>query len=71
MGYGKDKKLPKMDALKQEYAEILLQKKNLYSHYKPAKENMIKLQMAKQNTDSILDIKPTKERPRKSVGMSI
>jgi len=71
MGYGKDKKLPKMDALKQEYAEILSEKKNLYSQYKTAKENMIKLQMAKYNTDRILDIKPTEERPRKSVGISL
>ena len=57
-GYGKDKKLPKMDSLKQEYARLSAEKNKLYSQYKAAKQSMIDLCTAKSNTDRMLNIKP-------------
>ena len=57
-GYGKDKKLPTIASLKQEYATLLAEKKKLYSGYRAAKSNMIQLATAKSNADRILGIKP-------------
>ena len=59
LGYGRDKKLPKMDSLKQEYAVLAAENKKLYPEQKQAREKMIELLMAKQNTDMMLNIKPT------------
>ena len=54
MGYGKEKPLPKMSSLKQEYAALDAEKRKLYSTYKADREEMIALKMAKQNVDMIL-----------------
>jgi hypothetical protein len=62
LGYGKDKKLPKMDALRQEYATLSSGKGKLYSEYKQARQRMIGLQTAKQNADTFLGIRKTKDR---------
>jgi len=70
-GYGKNKKLPTINMLRQEYATILSEKKKLYSEYKTARETMIKLKTAKQNVDMFLNIKPSVERQRKSFEISI
>jgi hypothetical protein len=55
-GYGKDKKLPTINALKQEYATLLAEKKKLYAGYHAAKKNMQALAVAKGNADRILGI---------------
>ena len=63
-GYGKDKKLPTIQMLKTEYAKLEKEKRQLYSDYKPAREEMIALKMARQNVDMFLGEprQPTKER---------
>jgi hypothetical protein len=58
LGYGRDKKLPTIAALKQEYAALLAEKKKMYSGYRDAKSNMQELLIAKGNADKILGIKP-------------
>ena len=58
-GFGKDKKLPRMDSLKKEYAMLVAEQKKLYSDYKAAREEMVALLMAKQNVDRILSDVPT------------
>jgi len=70
LGYGKDKKLPTINMLKTEYAMILSEKKKLYSEYKTARENMIKLKTAKQNVETFLNKKPSVERQQKSLEIS-
>jgi hypothetical protein len=55
-GYGKDKKLPTISSLKQEYAKLLADKKKLYSGYRAGKTNMQELLIAKGNADKILGI---------------
>jgi len=57
MGYGKDKKLPTISSLKQEYAALLAEKKRLYAGYRELKETSRALTMAKGNADRILGIK--------------
>ena len=57
-GYGKDKKLPTIASLKQEYAALLAEKKKLYSGYHASKKNMQELVIAKGNADKILGVKP-------------
>lgn len=47
-------KLPTIKMLKQEYAELLAEKKTLYKGYREARENMKQLSIAKANTDRIL-----------------
>jgi uncharacterized protein involved in exopolysaccharide biosynthesis len=54
MGYGKNKKLPTINSLKQEYASLEAERRKLYSGYKAAREEMISLKMVKQNVDIIL-----------------
>lgn len=71
LGYGGDKKLPSMQSLKQEYAVLSSAKNKLYSQYKSAREDMIKLKMAKQNADTILNIQPRDKPQRKSHEMSL
>ena len=58
LGYGKDKKLPTISTLKQEYAALLAEKKRLYTGYRELKETSRALSMAKGNADRILGIKP-------------
>ncbi len=60
-GYGKDKKLPMISSLKQEYAQLPVEKKKAYSGYRTAKSNMIELLTAKSNADKILGIKSTSQ----------
>ncbi len=54
LGYGRDKKLPAMDALRREYAILDAEKKKLSRNYRAEREEMVSLLMAKQNVDSIL-----------------
>jgi len=56
LGYGKDKKLPSINMLKQEYATLLAEKKKLYSGWNELKENRKALLVAKGNADRILGI---------------
>ena len=58
LGYGKNKKLPTIQSLKQEYANLLAEKKKLYSGYHELKENRSALLIAKSNADRILGVKP-------------
>ena len=57
-GFDKDKKMPRMDSLKKEYAMLVAEQKKLYSGYKAAREEMVALLMAKQNVDRILNGTP-------------
>ena len=70
LGYGKDKPLPKMDALKKEYAILAARKGKQYSEYKQAKQKMADLNIVKQNVDWILDgpIYPAKTHERGTRG---
>ncbi len=54
LGYGKDKKLPAMDSLRREYAVLDAERRKLSQNYKSARDEMVALQRAKQNVDSIL-----------------
>jgi len=56
LGYDKDKKLPTINSLKQEYAMLLAEKKKMYAGYHAAKKNMQALAVAKGNADRILGI---------------
>jgi hypothetical protein len=56
LGYGRDKKLPPMNALKQEYATLLAEKKKLYAGYKELKAGSMDLLRAKDNVERILGI---------------
>ena len=63
LGYGKDKKLPTMKALRAEYGEQLSEKKKLYQEYRNAQAEMRELLTVKANADSILDV-PAHDRER-------
>lgn len=52
------KTLPKISALKQEYAVLLAEKKKLYTSYREAKEKMRALVNAKANADQLLRYSP-------------
>ena len=58
LGCGRDKKLPTISSLKQEYAALLAEKRKLYSGYRELKETSRALTIAKGNADRILEIKP-------------
>jgi uncharacterized protein YeeX (DUF496 family) len=58
LGYGKNKKLPTIASLKQEYAALLAEKKKLYSGYQGLKKNMQELAVARGNADKILGVRP-------------
>ena len=49
-------KLPAYQSLQKEYAELMAQKKSMYSNYKKAQEKMRELQTAKANVDRILSM---------------
>jgi flagellar motility protein MotE (MotC chaperone) len=51
-------KLPKMAELKQTFAEVLAEKKSLYSDYRPLKERSHALQVALYNVKRILGVEP-------------
>ena len=55
LGYGKGKKLPSINSLKQEYAVLLAEKKKLYSGWQELKENRKSVLTAKSNADRILN----------------
>lgn len=52
------KKLPTIKALKEEYVELLAQKKKAYSEYAAAKKEMQEVTMAKANVDRLLGSQP-------------
>ena len=54
LGYGKNKKLPKMPELKQEYAALLAEKKKLYVGYRDEKNKSREFIIAKNNVNDIL-----------------
>ena len=56
LGYGKDKKLPPMQSLKQEWATLQSEKKNLYRDYQERKQHRNELLMARSNAERILGI---------------
>jgi len=53
-------KIPTVKSLKTEYADLLDQKKKLYSGYQEAKKDMQEAAVAKANVDRILDKKDEK-----------
>jgi hypothetical protein len=55
-GYGKSKPIPKMDALKQEWAALESEKKTLYRGYRELKDHNRELVIAKDNCERILGI---------------
>jgi len=61
LGYGKGKKLPSINSLKQEYAVLLTEKKKLYSGWQELKENRKSLLTAKSNADRILNGPQTRQ----------
>ncbi len=54
LGYGKSKKLPAMDSLRREYAVLDAERRNLSQNYRAVRDEMVALQRAKHNVDSIL-----------------
>lgn len=62
-GYNKDKKLPRMETLKREYAIRAAANKKLYSQQKQAQQELVELLTIKSNTDRIL-ADPSKEKTR-------
>ena len=63
LGYGKDKKLPTVKTLREEYAVQLAEKKAVYKEYREAQAAMRELLTVKANADIILEV-PTHERER-------
>ncbi len=53
-GYGRDKKLPPMQALRQEYAALESERKALSRSYRAERDEMIALNRAKHNVDTML-----------------
>ncbi len=60
------KKLPSMQSLKTEYATLLTEKKQAYSHYAKAKKEMQEVTIAKANLDRLLSKSPTESTKEKS-----
>jgi hypothetical protein len=69
LGYGRDKKLPRVADLRAAYAKQLVEKKKIYAEHKEARADMRELLTAKANADRILglpDIPPAPDRePRR------
>ena len=55
------KKLPTIKALNTEYAELLAEKKSVYTDYRKAREEMKELLTAKANIDRILELDKEQE----------
>jgi hypothetical protein len=68
LGYGKNKKLPTINSLKQDYAALLAEKKKLYSGYHSLKQTSRDLVIAKGNADKILGVKPDAQERAASRG---
>ena len=58
-------KLPTYQSLQKEYAELMTQKKSMYSDYKKAQEKMRELQTAKANVDRILNMEISESEKQK------
>lgn len=58
-------KLPSVKSLREEYADLLAQKRKAYAAYKQAKSNMQELQNIRANVECLLDLQPERE-PEKS-----
>jgi hypothetical protein len=56
LGYGKNKKLPRVAELREEYAPLLDEKKKAYAEYRAARAEMRELFVAKNNVDRLLNI---------------
>ena len=69
-GYGKDKKLPTISALKQEYATLRAEKKKAYVGYHDLKDNRSELLTAKHNADRILGVTPDGQNHNNSYAKS-
>ena len=54
-------KLPKMDALKQEWQHLTAEKKSAYREYREAKKEMQELFTAKANIDHLLGLTDTQK----------
>jgi hypothetical protein len=54
-GYGKDKKIPTMQSLKEEYAVLDKEKRGLYNGCGKRRDDVIELKLARQNVDMFLD----------------
>lgn len=54
LGYGKDKKLPGINSLRQEWAALDAEKRKMYAEYKQIKQNYRALATAKVNADYLL-----------------
>ncbi|MDL2232380.1 relaxase/mobilization nuclease domain-containing protein [Ruminococcaceae bacterium OttesenSCG-928-L11] len=65
------KKLPTMQTLKTEYAALAAEKRKLHQGYRPAREEMIALLMAKQNTERILDMTPPPKKSHEKSGQEL
>jgi len=60
-----DGKIPTVKQLNEEYAKVLAQKKNAYSEYREAREEMKKYAMAKHNIDEFLMKSQEEEKEQK------
>ena len=58
-------RLPTYQSLQKEYAELMAQKKSMYSDYKKAQEKMRELQTSKANVDRILNMEITEAEKEK------
>ena len=61
----RDGKIPTVKQLNEEYAKVLAQKKNAYSEYREAREEMKKYAMAKHNIDEFLMKSQAEEKEQK------
>jgi len=63
-GYGKEKKIPKMQSLKEEYAILEKEKRKLYNGFSKQRDEAIALKLARRNCDMFLGEpnQPAKER---------
>ncbi|MDL2294758.1 relaxase/mobilization nuclease domain-containing protein [Ruminococcaceae bacterium OttesenSCG-928-D13] len=68
MGYGKDKRLPTVAALRTEYAATLDEKKKLYAEYKAARTDMQSIQTAKSHVDLLLGRADAQQPARENEG---
>ena len=65
MGYGKNMKAPTVAMLRNEYAEVLAEKKKVYAGYKQARADMGELQNVKANVEYLLDIPASRQTQQK------
>ena len=63
-GYGKNKKLPAIQSLKEEYAILEKEKRKLYNGYSKIRDEAIDLKLARQNVDIFLQEPRSPERNR-------